>query len=195
MLQCRGSELRHPGRSGIRVRQVGTPEAWAEEDRFAVDSALPDARPARQGCEVYEVRRGEALVLRVLGPLDEPSGQALAERVRAEPDCPGVVIDLTGATLGSVGVDAIVSAAAGDRHRLVAVVLGGAVLGGAVLGGAKPEGPLEGVPGAAAVVRTERSALAWLRERGVDTGFVGRGPEAPSPGAERSGRAGAECSG
>ncbi len=178
MLQCRGSELRHPGRSGIRVRQVGTPEAWAEEDRFAVDSALPDARPARQGCEVYEARRGEALVLRVLGPLDEPSGQALAEHVRAEPDCPGVVIDLTGATLGSVGVDAIVSAAAGDRHRLVAVVLGGA----------RAEGPLEGVSGAAGVVRTERSALAWLRERGVDTGFVGRGPEVPSPGAS-------ECSG
>ena len=176
MLQCREPDRRHPGRSGIRVVHENTPEASAAGESYAVDSALPEAAPGRHGCEIREARRGETLVLRVNGPLDWSSAPAFVDHVRTQCDAAGLVIDLTGATVDSAGTGAILSVAAAehDRHRHLVVVVGDGPEAQVLL-----DGCFDAVAGLAA---SEPSALAWLRDRGVDTGSAGR-RAAPRPGS------------
>lgn len=146
-----------------------TAEAAAGGDSFAVDSALPAPGPGPHGCEIHQARRGETLVLRVNGALDWSSAPAFVDHVRTGCDAPGLVIDLTAATVDSAGTGAILSVAAAgaDLHRQLVVVVVGDGAEAEVLA----DGRLDAVAGVAA---SEPSALAWLRDRGVDAGSVGR---------------------
>lgn len=171
MLQCREPDRRRAERSGIRVVEDNTAEAAAGGESFVVDSALSAPAPGPHRCEVYEARRGETLVLRVGGALDWSSAPAFVEHVRTGCDAAGLVIDLTAATVDSAGTGAILSLAAArrDRHRQMVVVVGDGPEAEVLL-----DGRFDAVAG---LVASEPSALAWLRDRGVDTGSVGPGTE------------------
>jgi anti-anti-sigma regulatory factor len=168
VLQRREPDRRRVDRSGIRVVEEGAAEASAGGESFAVDSGISGPGPGPHSCEIREARRGETLVLRVHGALDWSSAPAFVDHVLTDCDAVGLVVDLTAATVDSAGTGAILSVAAADheRHRELVVVVGDGPEAQVLL-----DGRFDELAGLAA---SEPSALAWLRDRGVDTGSVGR---------------------